>query len=493
MAVVELEMSSVPSDAAPPGPSTANSADSSRLTPWLLGILAIVIIADMLDLLDSQITNIAAPSIVHSLGGGEALIKWLGASYQMALGTFLVIGGRLGDRYGKRRLFLIGIAGFTAASALSGLAVDPAMIIVGRIIQGAFGAMLIPQGISILMANFSREQLPRAFSALGPVMGVSAVSGPILGGFIISANIAGQHWRPVFLINIVLGGIGLIAAYRLLPHDKPTSHERIDAIGAGLLGLMMLTLIFGLIQGSTDGWTVGPIASLAAGAIFLVAFAVRQRQAANPLIKPSLFANRGFSAGLVIALAFFVAMAGLTYVLSLFFQLILHFTPDHAAIAMSPIALGFVFGSFGAYPLIQRLGRTLVAIGLAVTLCGTLGLWATVLARGTGVSAWLTAPWIFVFGLGMGACLSSLFTVALGDIAHDEAGSASGALSAIQQLATAIGSAVVTTVFFQVDASHGGATAITTTVFVVAMIFAACLSLVWLLPRAAAAKEVAAG
>lgn len=477
--------------AAPPG--TVKNADPTRLTPWLLGILAIVMIADMLDLIDSQITNIAAPSIVHSLGGGEALIKWLGASYQMALGTFLVIGGRLGDRYGKRRLYLIGITGFVAASALCGLSVDPAMIIIGRIIQGAFGAMLIPQGISILMANFSRDQMPRAFSAFAPIMGIAAVSGPIVGGFIISANIAGQHWRPVFLINVVFGGVGLIAALRLLPHDKPASHERIDAIGSGLLGLMMLTLIFGLIQGSTIGWTAIPIAGLAAGAIFFVAFAVRQRQATDPLIKPSLFTNRGFSAGLVIALAFFVAMAGLSYVLSLFFQLILHFTPDHAAIAMSPIALGFIGGSFGCYPLIQRLGRTIVASGLAVTLCGALGLWATVLARGTGVSAWLTAPSIFVFGLGMGACISSLFNVALGDVAHDEAGSASGALSAAQQLATAIGSAVVTTVFFKVDASHGGATAMTATVFVVVMIFAVCLGLVWLLPRSAAPEEFPVG
>ncbi|MFI5268838.1 MAG: MFS transporter [Chloroflexota bacterium] len=467
-------------------PRTVKNADPTRLTPRLRGILAIVLVASMLDLMDSQITNIAAPSIVHNLGGGEALIKWLGASYQMAIGTFLVIGGRLGDRYGKRRLYLIGITGFVAASALCGLSVDPAMLIIGRIIQGAFGAMLIPQGISILMAALSREQLPRAFSAFGPILSIATVSGPIIGGFIIAADIAGLDWRPVFLINIALGGVGLIAALRLLPHDKPISHERIDLFGSGLLGLMMLTLILGLIQGSTDGWTAIPIASLVAGAFFFVAFAVRQRQAANPLIMPSLFTNRGFTGGLVVCLAFFVAMTGLSYVLSLFFQLILHYTPDRAAIALSPLALGFIVASFVCRPLIQRLGRTLVATGLAVTLCGTLGLWATVLARGTEVSGWLAAPSIFVLGLGMGACISSLYDVAVGDVTHDEAGSASGALSAVQQLASAIGAAVITTVFFKVDASHGGAAAMTASVFVVALIFTACLGLVWLLPRAAA-------
>jgi MFS family permease len=136
-----------------------NSADPTRLTPRLRAILAVVIIADILDLMDSTITNIAAPSIVQNIGGGESLIKWLGASYALAIGVLLVIGGRLGDRYGKRRLFLIGIAGFTVASALCGLSVNSTMIVIGRLIQGGFGALLIPQGMSILVATFSRDQL----------------------------------------------------------------------------------------------------------------------------------------------------------------------------------------------------------------------------------------------------------------------------------------------------------------------------------------------
>jgi EmrB/QacA subfamily drug resistance transporter len=462
------------------------SADPSRLTPRLWGILAIVLIASMLDLMDAQITNIAAPSIVHEIGGGESLIKWLGASYQLAMGTFLVVGGRLGDRYGKRRLYLTGITGFIAASALCGLSVDPFMIIAGRLIQGAFGALLIPQGISILMATFSREQMPRAFGTYGPVLGISVVLGPIVGGFIIAANIAGLHWRPVFLINIVLGGIGLIAATKLLPHDKPISRERIDAIGSGLLGLMMLGLIFGLIQGSTSGWTAVPIASLVAGAALFAAFVVRQRVAANPLIKPSLLKNRGFTSGLILALAFFAAIAGLSYVISLFFQLALHYSPDRAAIAMTPLAFGFIASAFVARPYVQKLGRALVVIGLAVTLAGAFGLWATVLAQGTGTSGWLTVPSLFVLGLGMGAVITSLFDVAIGNVEQDEAGSASGSLSAVQQLASAIGAAVVTTVYFNLVVSHSDTTAMTVSVFVVAMIIVACLVLAWLLPRTAA-------
>jgi len=470
--------------AAAAGQETA--ADPSRLTPRLRAILAIVIVASMLDLMDSQITNIAAPSIVRDIGGGESLIKWLGASYQLAIGTFLVIGGRLGDRYGKRRLYLTGIAGFVAASTICGLAADPAMIVAGRLMQGAFGALLIPQGISILMASCSREQLPRAFAAFGPVLGLSAVLGPIAGGFIISADLAGLGWRPVFLINIVLGSAGLIAAFWLLPRDQPISAEPIDVLGSGLLGLMMLALIYGLIQGSTNGWTAAPAASLGVGAVLFTAFSVRQRCAPSPLIKPSLLRNKGFTSGLVLGLAFFAALAGLTYLISLFFQLSEHYSADKAALTLAPMAAGFITASLVGRPLVQRLGRTLVFLGLAAALAGALGLSATVLAEGNGVTGYLTIPSVYVLGLGIGTCITSLYDVAIGDVTQDEAGSASGSFSAVQQLASAIGAAVVTSIYFKVSAARGGVTAMTTSTFTVAMIIVACLALVWLLPRTAA-------
>jgi len=447
-----------------------------------------VLIADILDLMDSTITNIAAPSIARDLGGGESLIKWLGAGYALAIGVLLVVGGRLGDRYGKRRIFLIGITGFTAASALCGLSVDPTMIIVGRLIQGGFGALMIPQGISIIMASFTRAQLPRAVSAFGPAMGVSAVLGPIAAGFIISANIAGLDWRPVFLINIVLGLTGLVAAVRLLPRDQPISQKPIDAIGGALLGATMLALIFGLIQGSTNGWTALPIISLVGGVIFFAGFAIRQRQAPNPLISPSLLKNKGFTSGLVLGLCFFAAAGGLSYVISLFFQLVLHLSASRAALGLAPVMVGIIAASIVCRPLLTSLGRRLAVAGLVTALLGTLGLWLTVLERGTSVTPWLTAPSLLVLGVGMGACFSTLFEVALGDVSHEEAGSASGSLSAVQQLATAIGSAIVTTVFFSVLRDGGDAKAMTVSVLVVVIVIVLCLGLVWLLPRAAPAE-----
>ena len=185
-------------------------------------ILAVVLIADVMDLLDATVTNIAAPSIVRDLDGGQTLIKWLGSSYALALGVLLVVGGRLGDRYGQRRLFLIGIAGFTLASVACGLSVSPAMLISARLCQGAFGALLIPQGIAIMTSHFSREMMDKAFSLFGPALGLAMVGGPILAGFLIDANIAGTGWRAMFLINLVLGTVGFAVALRVLPRGAAT-------------------------------------------------------------------------------------------------------------------------------------------------------------------------------------------------------------------------------------------------------------------------------
>lgn len=476
-------------DAAAGTASATTSATGSRLGPRLRAVLIVVIIADVLDLLDSTITTIAAPTIARELGGGESLVKWLGASYALALGVLLVVGGRLGDRYGKRRMFLIGIAGFTLASLAAGLAIDPTMLVAARLVQGGFGALLIPQGIGILLTALSREQLPTVFSVFGPVLGGASVLGPIVAGLLINADLGGLTWRPMFLINILLGTVGFIAAYRVLPPDGERSDVKIDGLGAGLIGLSMLGLIYGLIEGSTSGWDAVPIVCLAVGVVAFVLFAVRQRVAANPLILPSLLANRGFTSGLLLGLAFFAAVNGFTFVISLFFQLDLGLSPMQAAFGLLPLVFGIIIASFLARPLIPRLGRTLVVIGLGVTVLGAAGILATVLIAGDTANAVSTIPALLVFGIGMGTCFSSIYDVAIGDVAASEAGSASGSLSAVQQLAAAIGSAVVTTVYFDQAAAHGGTHAVIVSVLVVGAIAVLCLGLVWLLPKKARPEE----
>jgi EmrB/QacA subfamily drug resistance transporter len=473
-----------PTEVTPPAPTP--SAGPSATLMWAM--LIVVLIADLLDLLDATITNIAAPTIVADIGGGSALVKWLGASYALAMGTLLVVGGRLGDKYGQRRIFLIGMTGFTLASAACGLALNPVTLIIARILQGGFGALMIPQGVAIMTKTFPRDMLTKAFAAFGPMLGLSSIAGPVLAGFIIDANLAGLGWRPVFLINIVLGGAGLLAAIRLLPRVDADPATRVDLRGSALLGGAVFSLLYGLIQGSSDGWTIPPIACIGLAAVLFAGFCWRQTTATDPLIKPTLLANRGFTTGLVIGLAFFAGLTGLIYVISLFLQTGLRYTPAHASLALLPLMIGLVLAAAVCMGLISRLGRTLVVIGLFVTLAGA-GLMLTVVATaGTRATWWELSGAILVIGMGMGTCIGTIFDIALGDVDPDEAGGASGSLSAVQQIAAGVGSASVTSVYF--STLHAGqAHAVTVSLIVVMAITAMCFAATPLLPRVAAASQ----
>ncbi|MEV0828455.1 MFS transporter [Nonomuraea rubra] len=464
-----------PATAAPP------AAVSTRRM-W--AILGLVLLADALDMIDATVTNLAAPTITAELHGGEGLIKWLGSAYMLAMGVLLVVGGRLGDKYGQRRLFLIGMSGFTIASAVAGLSPHPALLILARAAQGAFGALLIPQGMAIMTKTFSRDMLTKAFAMFGPLLGAASVGGPILAGFVIDADLAGLSWRPIFLVNLVLGALGLILAVRLLPHDDGDASTVVDGAGSGLLAATMVGLLFGLVEGSSNGWTALPILSIAAGLAFLAAFARRQATAADPLLKPSLLRNRGFSSGLLTGLVVFAATTGLVYVLSLFMQQGLHASARDASLGLLPMTIGIIVAAAACMALIKKLGRTLVFLGLAVILIGCGWLLVLVTTSGTSLSLWALAPAVFLTGLGMGTCYGTIFDVAIGDIAPGEAGSASGSLSAVQQLAAGIGSAAVTSIFFQ-SAASGFGPAMTTSLIVVVALTALTVPAVALMPRRA--------
>jgi EmrB/QacA subfamily drug resistance transporter len=464
-------------------PSTATTRRSSR---QMWAILGLVLLADAIDVIDGTITNIAAPTIARELNGGESLIKWLGPAYMLAMGVLLLIGGRLGDKFGQRRLFLIGMGGFTLASAVVGFSPDPALLIAARVAQGAFGALLIPQGMAIMTKAFSRDMLAKAFGLFGPVLGISSVGGPVLAGFIIDADLFGLSWRPIFLANIVLGAVGLVIAVKILPRDDDGDRSTVvDGWGSGLLAVTMLGLLYGLIEGSTNGWSAVAVASIAVGVLFFAAFAYRQRTATHPLIKPSLLKNRGFTSAMIVGLAVFAAGTGLFFVLSLFLQEGLHASPRAASLGLVPLTLGLIAASFAAMGgLVAKLGRRLVVIGLVVTLAGCGWVLALVDHSGTNVSLWALAPAFVVIGLGTGLCFATIPIVALGDAQPDEAGSASGSLGSIQQLASAIGSAAVTSVFFQAAAS-GLAHAMNVTLIVVLAVTALSLPIVALMPRKA--------
>ncbi|WP_306749854.1 MFS transporter [Saccharothrix yanglingensis] len=467
--------------------TTEPGAGTARLSSRRMwAILGLVLLADAIDVIDGTITNIAAPTIARELNGGESLIKWVGPAYMLAMGVLLLIGGRLGDKFGQRKLFLIGMGGFTLASAVIGFSPDPGLLIAARVAQGAFGALLIPQGMAIMTKAFDREMLAKAFGLFGPVLGISSVGGPVLAGFIINADLFGLSWRPIFLANIFLGIIGMIIAVRILPRDDDADRSTVvDGWGSGLLSVAMFGLLYGLIEGSTNGWHAFSVIAVVVGLLFFGAFAYRQRTAEHPLIKPSLLKNRGFTSGMVVGLVAFAASTGLFFVLSLFIQEGLHASPRDASLGLVPLTVGLIGASFAAMGgLVTKLGRKLVFIGLGVSIVGCGWVLALVKFSGTDLSLWALAPAFIVIGVGTGLCFTTIPTVALGDAKPDEAGSASGSLGSIQQLASAIGSAAVTSVFFMA-ATSGFAHAMEVTLIVVLAATALSLPFVVLMPRKA--------
>ncbi|MFI6458560.1 MFS transporter [Streptosporangium amethystogenes] len=451
---------------------------------WLF---AIVLAADVLDLIDATVTTVAAPIIVRDLVGDASLVPWLGLSYALALGSLLVVGARLGDRFGQRRTFLVGLVGFTLASLSCGAAWSPVAIVAFRLVQGAFGALLIPQGFSMLLRAFPRAELGRAFGLFGPLMAIGSIGGPVLAGLLIQADIVGVGWRSIFLITGVIGGALLVAAVRVLPAGDGDPSVRIDPGSSAAIMLGLLGLIGGVIVGGENGWGSPPVAAIAVGAVFLAVFVRLQRRSSTPLLEPSLFRVRTFIAGVTVRTVFFAAVSGLLYVVSLFLQIGEGLSPFETAGIMVVLSVGIIATSFGLREHIQRLGRRLVLVGILVTIAGILGFLGAVVGL-PGKNVLLVGP-LLIAGLGMGCCFGSLFATALGDVHEDEAGSASGTLNALQQVANAVGAALVSTVFLALGSGTDTRTATLASLGIIGAILVVAACLTPLLPRHAAADR----
>jgi EmrB/QacA subfamily drug resistance transporter len=472
--------SAVPAAEAAPAPAPT---PKSPVHAWRWRILAIVMVAEVMDMLDSTVTNVAGPSVRDSIGGGAGLLQWLASGYTLAFGVLLVVGGRLGDRWGRRRLFLLGAGGFALASLACALSPSPDLLVAARVAQGAFGALLIPQGLGILKAVFPAEEIGKAFSAFGPVIGLSAVGGPILAGTLIHVDLFGTGWRMIFLLNVPLGLAAVLGAIRWFPKDTPNPDVRIDLVAAALLTVASSLTIFALIQGPESDWPAWTFGCLAAGLLAFAGFVVRERRSPHSLIESTLLRNRAYKSGMLFGLAFFAGVAGFMLVTSLFVQIHLHYGPLHAGLTLAPVAVGIVVASIAGFQLLAKLGRRLLLIGVCVNIVGLLSLAAVVTHYGRDTtSLTLVAP-LFVVGLGMGGVFAPLFDVILAGVADSELGSASGSLSAMQQLAGALGVAAITTLFFQLAEHHSASYAMAVGSIAVAGLGLVAAGLVFLLPR----------
>jgi EmrB/QacA subfamily drug resistance transporter len=473
---------------APPAPAVADAKPAGHPKRWL--ILAVVLAAECMDLLDGMIVNVAAPAISRDLGASSTGLQWLVGGYALTFAIGLITGARLGDIYGRRRLFLIGVAGFTASSVLCGLAPTTGTLIAARLVQGLFAALLIPQGFGIIRQVFPPDEIGKAFGLFGPVIGLSAVLGPVLGGALVDLDILGAGWRTIFLINVPLGLAALVGAARLLPESRAERPPTLDLLGAALVSLGAALLIYPLIQGRELDWPWWTFASIAASFVVFFAFAAlarrREREGVSPLVTPSLFRKQAFTGGLATALVFFAGMIGMIFTLTLCLQIGLHYSAIHSGASLIAWSLGTAIGAgTGAAVLAPRFGRRTLHAGVALMLAGVLSMLWVVHSAGSGLTTWdLVLPEL-LGGAGMGMVLAPLFDIILAGVDDDEVGSASGTLNAVQQLGGALGVAVLGTLFFSAAAAHGFLVAFERTLWVESGVLVATAALVFLLPMRA--------
>ncbi|MFE2723023.1 MFS transporter [Kitasatospora sp. NPDC059327] len=421
---------------------------------WRWLILVVMIVAEIMDLLDASIVNVAGPDLERSLGAGPVGLQWVIGGYALTLGAGLVLGGRLGDRHGRRRMFLIGLAAFTAASLLCATAPNIEALIAFRLLQGTAGAMLLPQGLGLLRENFSGPELTKVFAIFGPVLGLGGIIGPVLGGFLIEGDFFDLGWRSVFLINLPIGVAALIVAATFVPRKAGDRTVRVDLTGAALVVISCALLVLPLNQGQENGWRPWTWLSMAASAVGFALFALQQRRTAaagrEPLVTPGLLRKPAFTVGLGGIALFFGGLIGTQLVLTLFLQIGRHFTAGEAGLGNLPLAVGTAIGGAvsGAF-LADRIGRKVLQIGPLVQLAGAAVLWFELDdLDAASFSIWDIAPGVAVAGIGAGMVIAALFSFILAAVDDDEIGSASGVLSAVQAVGGSIGVAVFGSVFF---------------------------------------------
>ncbi len=422
---------------------------------------AVVVVSAVMDLLDSTIAQTAAPDIRRALGASYADLEWISAAYTLAMAALMILGSRLGDILGRRRVLLAAIGGFVVSSSLCALAPSAGLLIAARALQGTTAALMVPQGFGLMRELFGDEGQQKAFGIFGPIMGLAAIAGPLAGGSLIAVNLLGLGWRAIFLVNAPVGLIALAGGLRHLPDDPPsTPGARLDLPSVALAAAGGFALVYPLIEGRQDGWPAWSFAVLAGGLAIVAAFALRQgarvRRGHSPLIVPTILKRRGYVAGLVVALGFLGGMGGITLALNVMYQAGLGFTPLDSALAAVAIPVLAIAGSISSSILLPKLGRTTMHIGTGVMATG-LGLTVLVLHdAGAGLSAWDTAGPLVVVGFGMGMVFVPMFDVILAGVEPHELGSASGLLESVQQLAMSLGLAAVGTVLFdEVGGRHG--------------------------------------
>jgi EmrB/QacA subfamily drug resistance transporter len=439
--------------------------------------------------LDFFIVSVALPSIQASLHASTSSLVWVVAGYGLTFAVLLIAAGRLGDQFGRRRVFGMGMAIFVVTSALCGLAPDPAVLVLARLAQGVGGALIAPNVLSIIGVAYPGPARIRAITVYGLVMGLAAAGGQLIGGVLIQADLAGLGWRAVFLINLPVGLAALAWAPRSVPESRAGHTSRLDLTGMLLATIALSALILPLVEGRQLGWPWWGWASLAASPVALAILAAHQRRLARrggaPLLDPSLLSRRALVYGLGTQLVFWCGQASFFLVFALYLQQGAGLDALQAGLVFTVLAVAYLAASLRAPALTMRFGRDLIAVG-ALTLAAGDGLMLLAVTRfgAGGAIGWLV-PGMILVGAGMGLCITPLTTTVLAHAGPEQAGAVAGVLSTMQQVGNALGVAVTGVIFF--DALAGGfAHAFTLSLVQLGCLLVAVAALTRLLPRRAA-------
>lgn len=420
--------------------------------------LFVILLGQFCALLDVSITNVALPSIGRSLGAGPSELQWVVTGYVLAFALVPVIGGRLGDTRGRRKMFFIGLTGFVIASAAVGLSPVPVVMIVARVVQGLFGGLLGPQVSGYIQNTLAKGERGRAFGMLGAVVGVGTALGPVVGGVLIGLGGPEYGWRLVFFINVPIGAVALLLAARWVRRDKPVldpTPTSLDVVGALLLGIGLLLVLFPLVE-FDQFHNALLFVLLIPGAAFIATFIRRERALSvpggSPLLDVRLFRVPTFTTGVAFAVVFSCSNTGIPLMLSLYYQQGLGFSALDSGLGISAFAVGFVLGSQISGRLITRLGRPLVLGAVSLFFAATLAISVVVhlnaaLTNPVDVILRLAIP-LFVLGMGGGSIVTPNQTLTLTDVDPRMGGAAGGVLQTGQRIGSSIGQTVLGTLFF---------------------------------------------
>ena len=433
----------------PAHPSEISTAQNAAALWVLVAGTAMIV-------LDFFIVNVALPSMQSDLHAGVTALEWVVAGYGLTFAALLVVAGRLADRFGRRRVFSLGLLLFGVTSAACAVAPTPEFLVAARLLQGAAAALISPTVLSLIGVIYTGEQRIRAISVYGMAMGVAAACGQLLGGILIQADVAGLGWRSIFIINVPVAAVALLFTKRLVPESRADHRPGLDWLGVALVTAGLVALVLPLVQGRQLGWPGWSLASLAASPVLLAGFVAYQRRlegnGGSPLMAPSLFAEPSLRSGLVTQLGFWCGQAALFLVLAIYLQEGRGLDPLKAGLVFTVMAAAYLATSMRAPALTMRLGRDLIALGALLLAAGE-GAFAVAIACG-GARCPLAAlvPGLVAAGAGMGLCITPLTTVVLAHAGPQQAGAVSGALATMQQVGNAVGVAVTGLLFF---GTHG--------------------------------------